>query len=91
MSLIQIVYRAIFAMCLLLFMINFSEANLAEANQKDVQGLDNFEEQQSFPVVLQNEDGPKIRVKRLSCYRKCLRQCPGKKNHGCRGYKCICA
>lgn len=27
---------------------------------------------------------------RLSCYRRCLRECRGKKNKGCKGNKCIC-
>lgn len=31
--------------------------------------------------------GPHVR---LSCYRRCLRECRGKKNRGCKGNKCIC-
>lgn len=31
-----------------------------------------------------------VRVKRLSCYRRCLRECRGKKNRGCKNNKCIC-
>lgn len=29
-------------------------------------------------------------VVRLSCYRRCLRECRGKKNRGCQGNRCIC-
>lgn len=38
----------------------------------------------------QDVEQPGVPHVRLSCYRRCLRECRGKKNRGCKGNKCIC-